>query len=110
MNKYWGNIGFSETVETSPGVFEESVNERFYTGEITRNSYSANSGSGVNDDIQTSTQISIVNDGYLCENAQKILYVYFMGEAWKVKNVAFNFPRAILTLGGVYNGPKAETS
>lgn len=110
MNKYWGNIGFSETVETSPGVYEELVQEHFYTGEITRNSYSLNAGSGVNDDIQTSTQISIINDGYLCENAHKILYVNFMGADWKVKDVSFQFPKAILTLGGVYNGPKTETS
>lgn len=110
MNKFWGAIGFSETNEIEPGVYEETVRERFYTGEVVRNSYSLNAGESINDNVQISAQISIIDDGYLCENSYKILYVNYMGAYWKVKNVSFSFPRVLLTLGGVYNGSKAETS
>ena len=37
MAKFYGAIGYVETVETSPGVWEEQITERNYYGELVRN-------------------------------------------------------------------------
>lgn len=110
MNKFCGVIGFSNSVEIEDGVWVNKVKEKSYTGEIIKNTFSNVSSGNINDDIQLNCQISIIHDGYLCENLQKILYVSFLGTDWKVTNATPQYPRIILTLGGVYNGPKAETS
>jgi hypothetical protein len=34
-------------------------------------------------------------------------YVEWLGTLWVVTNVEVQSPRLLLTLGGVYNGPKA---
>ena len=38
MAKFYGKVGYVETVETRPGVFTQSVTERTYCGDLVRNS------------------------------------------------------------------------
>lgn len=104
MARWAGTVGFSNQVNTSPGVWEEQVVERKYYGDIFKNTKSVDSGSQINDGISISNQISIVSDPYATENFHRILYVTFMGTKWKVSNVEVQFPRLILNAGGVYNG------
>ena len=35
--KFYGEIGYGETVETSPGVYEDIIVERKYYGDVIRN-------------------------------------------------------------------------
>ena len=37
MAKYYGKIGYNESVETTPGVWEEKITERSYYGELIKN-------------------------------------------------------------------------
>ena len=37
MAKFYGAIGFAETVETDPGIWEEKIVERSYSGDVIRN-------------------------------------------------------------------------
>lgn len=37
MAKYYGNIGYVQTTETVPGVWTEVATERFYRGEVPKN-------------------------------------------------------------------------
>ena len=37
MAKWFGKIGFAETKETKPGVWEEIITVREYYGDVTRN-------------------------------------------------------------------------
>jgi hypothetical protein len=37
MAKFYGSIGYSETTETKPGVWEEGITERKYSGDVIRN-------------------------------------------------------------------------
>ena len=104
MAKYCGNIGFAETVETRPGVWEDKITEYVYYGDLTRNTRRLQSGSNINDNINITNNISIVADPYANKNFHKIRYVEFMGTKWKVSDVEVQFPRLILTLGDVYNG------
>ena len=104
MAKYCGNIGFAETAETRPGVWEDKITEYVYYGDLSRNSRRLQSGSNLNDNINIANNISIVADPYANKNFHKIRYVEFMGTKWKVSDVEVQFPRLILTLGDVYNG------
>ncbi len=104
MAKYFGKIGYSVTQETVPGVWEESVTERSYYGDLIKNTRRYQSADKVNDDLGISNEISILADPYAYENFHAMKYVEFMGAKWKVTNVEVQYPRLILTVGGVYNG------
>ena len=104
MAKFCGNIGYIETVEVKPGIWKEQIVERLYYGDLTRNTSRFQSSGGVNDDINISNNISIIADPYANENFHHMRYVEFMGSKWKITNVEVNYPRLILTIGGVYNG------
>ena len=104
MAKFYGKIGYANTVETKPGVYEEQIVERSYYGDLIRNTRRLQSADQVNDDINISNEISIVADPYATNNFHTMRYVVFMGTKWKISNVEVSYPRLILTLGGVYNG------
>lgn len=102
MAKFYGVIGYVDTVETTPGVWVEQTIERNYYGDVTRNARKLQSGSQVNDNIDINNELSIVADPYAMQNFHTMRYVIFMGNAWKVTNVEVKYPRLILTLGGLY--------
>lgn len=104
MAKFYGPIGYAITEETSPGVWDESITERNYYGDVIRNTMQYQSGDKVNDDINLSNQISIIADPFAYENFYCMKYVGFMGTKWKISNAEIKYPRIILTIGGVYNG------
>ena len=105
MNKWYGKVGYVETVETEPGVWTENREERNYYGDLVRNSGKFQTSGGVNDDRSVSAEISIVADPYAERHFHSIRYVEFMGEKWEVTNAEPKRPRIILTLGGgLYNG------
>lgn len=103
MAKWFGKIGYAETVETVPGVWKEQITEREYYGDLIRNSRRLQSANQVNDNIEISNEISIVADPYANENFHSMRYVEFMGTKWKITSVDVQYPRLTLSLGGVYN-------
>lgn len=104
MAKYYGVIGYAATVQTEPGIYEEQIIETEYVGDVLRNTRRLREGSKINDDITISNQISIIADPYASNNFHAMRYVTFMGAKWKVSDVEVQYPRLILTLGGLYNG------
>lgn len=104
MAKWFGVIGYAETVETKPGVWKEQITKREYFGDLTRNTRRLQSTDQLNDDISISNEISIVSDPYANENFHSMRYAEFMGTKWKITSVEVQYPRLILTLGGVWNG------
>lgn len=106
MAKFYGKIGFATTSETEPGsgIYKETIVTKNYYGDLIRNSRRLESANQVNDNVNISNEISIVADPYACNNFHSMRYVEFMGAKWKVKNVDVQYPRLVLTLGGVYNG------
>ena len=104
MAKYFGKIGYAEQVETAPGVWEEQITERQYYGDVVRNIRKLESSGDINDNINVSMEISIVADPYAIQNFHAMRYVEFMGSLWKITSVEVNYPRLILSIGGVYNG------
>ena len=103
MAKWYGVIGYGDTVETSPGVWTEQITERYAKGEVIRNAIAIQSTDQLNEDIKISNSISIIADPYVNSNFHKIRYITYMGTKWKVTNVEVKYPRLILTIGGIYN-------
>lgn len=101
--KFYGVIGYVETVETSPGIFEEQPTEHNYFGDLIRNTRMLQNSGNVNDNINIGNQISIIADPFAYQNFHSMRYVEFMGAKWKITNVEVQYPRLILTIGGVYN-------
>lgn len=104
MAKFYGVIGYIKPVEVEPGVWEEQCVERSYYGDLIRNTSGFQSSGGVNDNINIANNISVVADPYANENFHYMRYVEFMGAKWKISNAEVQYPRIILTIGGVYNG------
>lgn len=105
--KYDGNIGFSVSSETAPGVWKNILTERHYFGDVIKN-YTRPDGNEIVDDIEISNQISIVADPFAYENFQHMKYIRWMGAVWNIKSVDVQYPRLILSIGGVYNGKLAK--
>lgn len=107
MAKYYGVIGYAETVETAPGVYEERITERNYYGELVRNTRRLQTSDQVNDNINIANEISIIADPFATQNFHAMRYIEFMGAKWKITNVEVRYPRLILTIGGLYNGDES---
>lgn len=108
MAKFYGNIGFVRTRETSPGIAEEEFFERPYYGDIVRNTRRWESREQLNDDLVINNTVSIVADDFVTENLFAMRYVQWMGAAWKITNVEIQRPRLILTIGGVFHVPQTD--
>ncbi len=104
MAKFYGVIGYAVTEETAPGVWEEKITERMYFGELLRNTRKLQTADQLNDNINVANEISIIADPFANENFHLMKYVEFMGTKWKITSVEVQYPRLILTVGGIYNG------
>lgn len=109
MTRFFGNIGYGETVETAPGVWTDHIVVRPYYGDVVRTARRLDETSKLNYDISISNSISVVADAYANEHFFDIRYVEWSGYRWTVSNVEVERPRLILQLGKVYNGPDPES-
>lgn len=103
MAKFYGIVGYAEQVETVPGVYSEEITERPYYGDLIRNTRRYESASQLNDNLNIANEISIIADPFAYQNFHAMRYVEFMGAKWKITTVEVQYPRLILTIGGVYN-------
>lgn len=114
MAKFYGIIGYVESVEKTPGVWVDKVVERPYSGDLVRNYGKHESSGEVNDDINIANEVSIITDPYATEHFFAIRYIKFnvpkLGGVWKVTSAEVTYPRLILSIGGVYNGKQAEST
>jgi hypothetical protein len=107
MARFCGRVGFGENLQTTPGVWEDTITEYVYYGDVVRNSRQLRESDKVNYDLSVGNSISIVADPYASEHFFAIRYVEWAGALWTVSNVDVESPRLILRLGEVYNGPTA---
>lgn len=119
MARFFGAIGYGDTVETlvtvvddedvetqvNSGVWVDTITEIPYYGDVIRDTRKLDSGENLNSDISVSNSISIIADEYAIKHFFKIKYVRWAGTLWTVTNVEVKSPRLILSLGSVYNGP-----
>lgn len=104
MAKFYGTVGYTETVETTEGVWEPQDTERQYTGDVLRMTRRYEPGESTNDNLNVNNRLSIVADPYALQHFHAIKWVEWHGAKWKVTDVEVEYPRLILSIGGVYNG------
>ena len=109
MAKFYGAIGYAQTLETAPGVWEDVITERKYYGDVLRNTRQLTSGESSNNDISINNSFSILADAYAHEHFFAIRYLRWAGAVWTVTDVEVQRPRLILRIGGLHNGPTAGT-
>lgn len=107
MAKFYGEIGYGETVETAPGVWTDQIVEYSYYGDVVRNMMKPQEVEKLNNDLSVNNSISIVADAYANEHFFAIRYIKWAGTRWTISDVEVRAPRLLLRLGGVYNGPTA---
>lgn len=107
MARFCGKIGYGDTVETRPGVWEDVIVEHNYYGDVLRNARGLEGGEKINNDLTVSNSISIIADAYANNHFFAMRYVEWAGALWTVSDVEVKSPRLILRLGGLYNGQKA---
>ena len=104
MAKWYGKVGYVIPTETKPGVYRPKVTEYEYYGDIISNRRRTQTADKLNDDIVIQNTVSIIADPFALESLQYIRYVTFMKANWEVSGIEVQYPRLILTLGGIYNG------
>lgn len=110
MAKFRGKVGFLiPQDDQTTGIATEVPVEKLFYGKILEHTRRWDNGDHVNDDLTVANQISIVATDYAFQYMSAIRYVYFMGSAWTVTSMRVKHPEIILTLGGVWNGPKQTT-
>lgn len=102
--RYAGKIGFVTTAETEPGIWEETAIERKYYGEVIQASRELEpSQDTTNFNVNVTNRISIVGDAFANTNYYSIRYLYWRGSKWRVKSVTIQYPRLVLSIGGLWN-------
>lgn len=107
MAKFYGEIGYGDSVETPPGsgVWADEITEFAYYGDVIRNTRKFQNEENLNNELSVGNSISIVADQYAIEHFFDIRYIRWAGTLWTVTNVEVQSPRLIVSLGSVYNGP-----
>ena len=110
MARFSGTIGFLKTIEEDPeehpSVYVEKIIERRYYGDVLSNSRRWDQNGNLNDNLVINNRISVVADKFATENMGAMRCVRWHGELWKITNVEIQYPRVILTIGGLYNEPE----
>lgn len=108
--RWYGKIGYANSSTDEDGITTEEITEKEYCGDVYRSNHRWDNNNSVNGTVRTSSQISILSDPYIIGNCQNIRYAEYMDNLWCVVDVEIQYPRLLLTLGGVYNGKQAETA
>lgn len=104
MPKWYGRIGFEEVKEAGVDEWLPTIIERSYYGDLQRNTARYTGGNKMNEDLNINNEVSIVCDQFAYENFHFMRYIWLYNAKWKITNVEVQYPRLILSIGGVYNG------
>lgn len=110
MARFYGEIGFAVTVETTPGISEDTIVEKKFYGRVLRTSVRSSGEDAINPDPVMSNSIDLVVNKFAFANLTNIRYIRFEGELWKVSSLEVQKPHLIVGMGEVYNGPVANPS
>lgn len=103
MAKFYGNIGYIETKQTSPGIYKPVETIRPYYGKVESRGMRWDQRDKINDDLTITNIISVVSDHFANENLGTMRWVEYMGTKWRIVNIQVSYPEIKLSLGGVYN-------
>ena len=102
MARYSGLLGFYQTVEMAPGVWEDKITEHHCTGSIDHISRRYGEKDSIDRDITVTMAVSmIMNQNF---DYSKVRYITYNGVRWAVNTIEFKRPRVTLHFGGIWNG------
>lgn len=103
--KYSGMAGFSSSSEqVRPGVFKNKIVTYRVVGDVLNYGYNyQQSNNKVINDIRTTNRLSLLLTPHLRKHIGELVWLEFMGDKWRVDSFNIQSPRAIITLGGLYN-------
>lgn len=104
MAKFYGDIGYVQTVEIEPGIWDTIEDARPYCGDLLRNYHRWETGDHPNANLVLGHEVSILADPYALENFNAIKWVEVYGKKWRVTSATVDYPRITLSVGEVYNG------
>lgn len=107
MGKWFGKIGYADMKEVEPGIYEPTITEVSYRGDVLSSRWKRQTSGDVNDDINVANVISIVADPFAFKNCSKMVYIEYLDAKWKISDVEVQSPRLMIIMGGVYNGEQA---
>ena len=110
MARFYGAIGFGDTVETRPGIWEDVIVEQKFYGDVLRNDANSDSADRIVPDFHFSNRISIVAGHDALKRRKQMRYIRFEDENWLINSIEIQGRRLIIGLGEVYNGPVANPS
>lgn len=102
--KWFGKIGYALDTEVSPGIWEHNVIEREHFGDVLSFRRNEQPGNEIVEGITLTNKISILADPFAESSIESMLYLTFMGTKWNITNIDVEYPRLIISLGGVYHG------
>ena len=108
--RFFGKVGYGVSVEKTNGVWEDTIAERQYFGDVQTVSRRLVEGGRVNSNLTVSNVISILADPFANDHFHAIKYVEWEGALWEVTEVTVQRPRLLLRLGGVYEGQVHATN
>lgn len=100
--KFSGKVGIAVERETSPGVFEETIEPRNCRGDLIRLTRRMNT-SPVVPGLSMGNTFSFIADPYIRTNLFNIRYIEWEGIKWSATSVELQRPRILVTVGGHYN-------
>lgn len=107
--KFYGKVGFAVTEDEGDGVWKEKITDKKYTGDVLHLQKNRDSGEHINDGLRLNSQFSILMDPWFYDHLASIRYIEYMGAKWIVETVdPTNYPRVLLTPGGIYHGDEPE--
>lgn len=101
--KFHGNIGFIQTTDAGHSVYKANLVEKPYFGDVLKYSKRYDAGQQVHDELTINNQISIVADVFAYQNIGYMRYVVWNGQKWAIISAELDYPRILLTIGGLYN-------
>lgn len=100
--KFSGHVGIAVERETSPGVFEETIEPRNCRGDLIRLTRRMNT-TPVVPGLSMGNTFSFIADPHTLDNFFNIRYVEWKGIKWAATSVELQRPRILVTVGGPYN-------
>lgn len=110
MTRFAGVFGYGEKQEfpePGSGDFKFVITERKYFGVVVRNSRRVQEEGKINSDLVLQNSFNVLADPYARDNMEKLCYVKWRGNYWVPEEVTEIYPRLLVRLGKLYNGPKA---
>lgn len=110
MSKYSGLIGYSVTSETSRGIWESTIVEKVYYGDVMSLRNVVFGRETISGNTEIRNQISIIADPYAINNFQNARYITWHGSKWSISSIEVQYPRLIIQIGGIYNENTSSSS